>query len=150
MSGEHMDERLLRLSDALLGDPAEMETAEAEQLLKAAGIDPARLKSSLYRRFEVERERYRNAGRPVPPMLQRALDDLESGEDRKSEQSAESRAARQAIARLLAEIAELPKRMNAGFAPAFTAAYRNRTELSDRDKETLDKIAEDLRRKTLD
>jgi hypothetical protein len=148
MSGENMDERLLRLSEGLFGEPAEIETAEAEELLKAAGIDPARLQESFHQRFHDERERYRKAGHPVPPLLEKALADLRSRAEQEPEESAESRTARRTIARLLQEIAKLPDRLNAGFQPAFTAAYRNRTELSDRDKMTLDRITADLKKKT--
>lgn len=138
----------MQLSEALLGDPSEMETAEAEELLKSAGIDPNELKASFYRRMREQSKTYTAAGRPVPPLVEKALEDLrprDTEQDR--EDQSEFRMARLVIQQLLREIQELPQRLGAGFVPAFTAAYRNRTELSDRDQKTLDKIAEDLRNK---
>ena len=143
-----MDEHLMRLSEALLGDPTEMETAEAEELLKSAGIDPNELKASFYRRMRERSETYVAAGRPVPPLIEKALEDLRPpAAEPDREDNSEFRMARLVIQQLLREIEELPKRLSVGFVPAFTAAYRNRTELSDRDQKTLDQIAEDLRNK---
>lgn len=125
-----------------------METAEAEGLLKSAGIDPNELKASFYRRMRERSETYTASGRPVPSLIEKALEDLrprETEEDR--ENQPEFRMARLVIQQLLGEIQELPQRLRAGLVPAFTAAYRNRTDLSDRDQKTLDKIAEDLRNK---
>lgn len=153
MSAEPMNERIVRLntlSGRLFGDPGEAEYAEAEELLKTAGIDPARFKDSLYQRALEQSEKYPSSGRPVPPLLQKALDDLRPrGPERKSEETVATRKARSAIARLLREIADMPERLNAGFLPAFTAAYRNRTELSAHDKRLLDKIAEDCEKKSI-
>lgn len=139
----------MRLSEALLGDPTEIETAEAEELLKGAGLDPDVLKASLYRRMRERSGTYTAAGRPVPPLIEKALEDLRPpAAERDREDKPEFRMARLAIQQLLREIRELPQRLGAGFVPAFTAAYRNRTELSDRDQKTLDKIAEVLRNKS--
>jgi hypothetical protein len=150
MSAEQMDNRITRLntlSERLLGEPGEVEYPEAEELLKTAGIDPARLKGTLYQRMLERSEGYSSAGKPLPPLLRKALDDLRPIPDRKPDETTLSRTARLAITRLLREIRELPARLNAGFMPAFTAAYRKRTELTARDKKVLDEVTEDLRNK---
>lgn len=90
-------------------------------------------------------EEYSRAGKPLPPLLRKALDDLRPVPDGEPDEGAVSRAARLAITRLLREIRNLPARLNSGFTPAFTAAYRNRTELSVRDKKVPDEVTEDLR-----
>lgn len=151
MSAQGKDEwaeRLNALSDRLFGEAAEVEATEAEELLRAGGIDPARLKGDLYRRMLERSETYARAGKPLPPLLDRALRDLQPGAEANGEESPMRRAIRLYVRRLLAEIESLPKRLETGILPAFTAAYRNRRELSARDKKTLDKIAEELRRKT--
>ena len=149
MSAEWMDERdtgLERLSERLFGEAEEVESAEAEILLKTAGIDPDRLKGTLYQRMRERSDEYSAAGRPQPPLLQQALEDLRPFSDWSESESAITRTARLAVARLLQEIRELPKLLNAGTNPVFMAAYRNRKELSTRDKDILDEVAEDLRR----
>jgi hypothetical protein len=153
MSKEGIDAqltRLNRLSDSLLGDPAEVETVEAEELLKTAGIDPAQFTNSLYQRGLQQRENYVGPRRAVPPLLEKALEDLQPPTaEPKVAETAASRKARSAITHLLREVADLPKKLNAGFVPAFTTAYRNRTELSAHDKKLLDQVAEDCQRKSI-
>ncbi len=147
MSGERIEERIARLntlSERLFGEPAEVEAAEAEDLLKTAGVDPEALKNSLYQRARERSETYSRTGKPLPSLFRKALEDLRPGEERKGDDSTVSRRARVAVARLLQEIRELPKQLCAGSAPAFTAAYRNRTELSSRDKAVLDQVAKEL------
>jgi hypothetical protein len=147
MSTERTNQHLVRwnsLSERLFGAAADVTAAEAEELLKTAGIDPTGLKDSLFQRLLERAERYSGAGRPVPPVLQRALEDLQPASGRKVEEATVSRTAQLAIARLLREIAELPERMSSGIAPTFTAAYRDRKELSARDNKILDEVAQEL------
>ena len=147
-STERMNQRinrLDRLSEHLFGEPGEVEYAEAEELLKTAGIDPSRLKDALYQRMSERSEKYRGTGKPLPLRLRQALEDLRPGSETPAHQTTAARTARVAIARLLEEIQELPTRLSAGFIPEFSAAYRNRTELSARDKEVLDEIMDELR-----
>ena len=144
MSAERMDEQLARLtraSEGVFGEPAEVDAAEAEELLQAAGIDPARIKANLYARFQ---EKYSEAGTPLPPRVRQALEDLRPGANAGGEGSVLARAAKLHVDRLLAEIKNLPNLLKMGGTPAFTAAYRNRTELSAHDKKVLDKIADEL------
>lgn len=151
MSADHIDEeriaRLNRVSESLFGEAAEVETAEAEELLKAAGIDPGELKNRLYRRMAERSQTYSGSGRPVPPLLRQALEDLRPGSTQRAEETPLFRTARLGIVRLLREIAELPSRLDKGLVPTFTAAYRNRRELSAGDKKVLDEIGENLRKK---
>lgn len=151
MKTEFSDQRLARLnrlSERLFGEAVEIEPAEAEELLKTAGIDPARLKGALYQRM-LERSRgYSDAGQLQPPLLRQALEDLKPVSEGSKTEGTMAWTARLAVTRLLSQIRELPKLLNAGFTPVFTAAYRNRKELSARDKQILDQVAEDLRKKT--
>lgn len=149
MRAERMEERLARLnlvSERVFGDAAEAGAEEAEELVKAAGIDPARLKDSLFEKFEQLSEEYLRAGRPLPPLLDKALEDLGPGRETRGGRSPLGRGARLHVQRLLAEIGDLRNRLAANHTLAFRAAYRNRKDLSARDKQTLDAIAEDLRR----
>lgn len=150
MSTERMDERIARLNreaEGIFGDPAEVDAAEAEELLRAAGIDPARLKANLYEKFRERGGSYSEAGRPLPPRLRQALEDLRPSAQTGEEESPLARAAKLHVGRLLAQIRNLPNLLKMDGKPAFTAAYRNRTELSARDKKVLDRIADELGRK---
>ena len=69
--------RLKKLSESIFGEPAEVEFAEAEALLEAAGIDPEKLKQNLYQRMLERSKAYSNSGQPVPPLLKQALEDLQ-------------------------------------------------------------------------
>jgi hypothetical protein len=140
--------RLNRLSEGLLGDAAEIEPAEADELLRTAGIDPARLKSNLYARFQERSEKYASAGKPLPPLLRQGLEDLQPAVDPNGEESPLSRAAGLHVKRLLMAIKNLPGLLEMNTAPVFTAAYRKRTELSVRDKKALDGVTAHLRKKT--
>ena len=82
MSGERIEERIARLntlSERLFGEPAEVEAAEAEDLLKTAGVDPEALKNSLYQRARERSETYSRTGKPLPSLFRKALEDLRPG-----------------------------------------------------------------------
>jgi hypothetical protein len=150
MSTEDFDKQFMewaRQSERLFGEPAEVDSAEAEELLRTAGIDPDRLKSTLHQKMLERSKKYTDAGKPLPPLLQQALEDLKPAAEQRSGETASLQAARLSIARLLRDISELPVRLGAGLVPVFTAAYRNRTELSAHDKKILDEIGENLRKK---
>ncbi len=151
MSLDRMDKQLARLnslSERVFGEPAEVDPAEAEQLLRSAGIDPARLKDALYQRILARSEKYSRAGQQFPPVFTEALEDLRpDSEKNANETTSLIRTASLDIAQLLREIGELPKLLGAGVTPSFTAAYRNRTELSARDKVILDGVAEEFGKK---
>lgn len=148
MSAEDVEKQIARwnaFSDGLFGEADEIDIAEAEELLKAAGVDPARLEENLYRRMLAHREEHLRDGKPVPELLEQAIRDLQPGAGPHDDESDLLRTVRFHVKRLLTEIRNLPELLE---TPAFTAAYRNRSELSARDKKTLDKMAAELRKKT--
>ena len=150
MSAELFNEqiaRLNKLSERVFGDAADMERTEAEELLRTVGIDPEALKDTLYQRMRERSETYVNAGQSLPPLLRQALEDLRPSSEQSVEETTVARTARRTVARLMKEIRELPKLLDAGFTPAFTATYRVKEELSARDKKVLDGIADDLRKR---
>lgn len=151
MSAEDVEKQFARwsaFSDELFGEADEIDIAEAEELLKAAGVDAVRVEENLYRRMLAHREKHMGDGKPVPELLEQAIRDLQPGAGPQDDESHLLRTVRLHVKRLLTEIKNLPKVLETGKTPAFTAAYRNRSELSVRDKKTLDKIAAELRKKT--
>jgi TPR repeat protein len=150
MSTERMDQQFAKLnalSDRLFGEAAEVGGTEAEQLLRSAGIDPEGLKGGLYQRMLERGEKYSKAGLPLPPLLRQALGDLRPAAEHSEPDVTMARTAKLAIARLFEQIRGLPKLLDGGFTPTFVAAYRNREELSARDKLLLDDVTEDLRKR---
>ena len=67
--------RLALLADRILGDPKEIDAAEAEELLLAANIDAAELKARFHRRFDILARAYAAKGQRVPSLLKQALAD---------------------------------------------------------------------------
>lgn len=151
MSAQDIEKRIARwnaLSDGLFGEADEIDVAEAEELLKATGIDPVRLEENLYRRMLAHREKQLGDGKPVPELLEQAIRDLQPSAGPQDDESHRLQTVRLHMKRLLEEIRNLPELFKTGVEPTFVAAYRNRKELSVRDKKTLDKIAAELRKKT--
>ena len=92
MSPERVEDRIVRLStlsERLFGEPAEVETAEAEDLLKTAGLDPEALKNFLYQRALERSETYFRTGKPQPALLRKALEELRPGKERNGGNSTE-------------------------------------------------------------
>jgi hypothetical protein len=147
MTMKTSDQRITRLnslSDRLFGDGSDLEPGEAEELLKASGIDPDRLNGNLYQRMLERSRKYSDVGQPLPPLMRQALDDLNPASEKGELEGALVREAKLVIARMLQKIREMRTPLDPGMIPAFTAAYRNRKELSSRDVAVLDGVAEEL------
>ena len=63
-------------SDALFGTAEELTGAEADEVLRAAGIDVEQLKRQAYERLYREAQSYWNKNEELPPRLKKALADL--------------------------------------------------------------------------
>lgn len=136
-----------RVFENLFGKASEMDLVEAEALLSAAGIHREELQANLHRRFHRELQRYRRAGKPAPRLLGQAAEDLlPIGMPARNERELYGQAqfvVKRAVARAkvwltLAQGQEVP---------VFTMAYRQKKELSDRDKKVLDAVTEALRKR---
>jgi hypothetical protein len=151
MSAPVFDERLGRLnklSDGVFGEAAEVDSSESEELLRAAGIDPDQLKGAMYQRMRETGREYSEAGKPLPPLLKRALEDLQPPAARHLDENDLARTAEAVVARLLEEVRNLPSLLLDGhFTPVFTAAYRKKKQLSPRDKKLLDDVADELQKR---
>jgi hypothetical protein len=124
-----------------------MDSLEAQTLLHSAGIEPEDLKVRLEERLDRQAETYRRAGKPVPVLLKRALDDLRPLTSAPRNESELARQAKAAVRGVMERVKLLRSlRLEKG-APGFTMGYRNKKELSDRDKKLLDAVAEELRKR---
>lgn len=139
-----------RIFENLFGKASEMDSVEAEALLRAAGIDREVFQANLHRRFERQLRRYRTAGKPVPQLLEKAADDLLPIRAPARNEKELYRQAKRVVRRAL-ERAKVWSRIAEGQeVPVFTMAYRHKKQLSERDKKILDAVAEALRKRFRD
>jgi hypothetical protein len=136
--------RLAQLSDSLYGSPSQLDAGEARELLRRAGIDPEDVKARLYRKFDALAKEYAAAGRPVPALLKQALSDLRPGVPGSPKERALVREARAAIRSVIDHAQRMQERLARLPRVTLATAYRNKKELSERDKKLLDDLAEDL------
>ena len=68
--------RFTKLSEALFGEPSEIDDAEAEELLAAAGVDASELDTRMYSRLNKTAQNYWMKQQSVPPLLKQALEEL--------------------------------------------------------------------------
>lgn len=127
-----------------------MDTFEAEGLLRTIGIDPDAVKVALYRRFRRQAKTHWREGKPLPPLLKQALEDLRPVTAPLRREKELARQARTAVKRVIERVNALPGLLRMESNPAFSMAYRNKKELSDHDKEVLDTVADDLRKRIED
>ena len=76
MKNRKLNERLDRMSDALFGTPENMDLVDAVEDLKTGGIEPEELCIRMYEKLRLEAQAYRLRQEYVPPLLQKALEDL--------------------------------------------------------------------------
>ncbi len=136
--------RLALLSDRVLGDPQEIDTAEAEELLRAANIDPQELKARFHRRLDNLAKEYADKGQRVPPLLKQALADLRPGVPHSRTERELLREARTAVRHFLKQAKLLPQLLAKIPNLTLAAAYRSKKELSDRDRKLLDEVGQQI------
>ena len=136
--------RLALLSDRILGDPKEIEVAEAQELLLAANIDATELKARFHRRFDNLAKLYAAKGQRVPPLLKQALADLRPGVSHSRAERELLRSAQTAVRHLLKQAKQLPQLLTKTPHLTLVAAYRNKKELSEHDKKLLDGVARNI------
>jgi hypothetical protein len=136
--------RIALLSDRILGDPKEIDAVEAEELLRAANIDPQGLKARFHRRFDNLAKEYAAKGQRVPPLLKQALADLRPGVAHSRTERELLREAQTAVRNLLKRATQLPQLLAKVPNLTLAAAYRNKKELSEHDKKLLADVARNL------
>jgi hypothetical protein len=139
--------RVALLSDNLFGAPNEMDLAEAEDLLRAAHIVPGELKARFHARFDALAKAHAAKGERVPALLKQALADFRPGVRESRAERELVREAQVSIRHLLQQANQLPQLLANLPRLTLSAAYRNKQELSQRDKTLLDEVAEDLERR---
>lgn len=146
-SPEEARKKINRLSEALLGAPDEIDDEEGEQLLRDAGFDAEALNDQLYKRLYAEAQQYWSARKDLPPLLKKALEDLRP---LSAPPRTEAELARQAGAGV-ERVIEKAKLLASALLPeaplTFAESYRNKQGLTEADRNTLDTVQEQLKRK---
>ncbi len=134
--------RWKNLCEHLLGPIDEIDLEEADQLLAAAEIDTEILKGSMYTRLSKQARSLRARGEALPALLEEALEDLRPEWAPARNEEELRKQARSKLAAIRKPTMSLPVTMHLSFA------YRNKRDLSEPDKQFLDRIAKKLEERT--
>lgn len=127
--------RLRNLSKQLFGEITEISEEEAEELLNLAGIDSVILKERMYQLLSSQAREARMKGKALSAFLEEALEDLRP-------ESAPARTEEELKTQATSKLSALLTSLQRAFAPAqLRFAYRKKKELSQSDRQFLDKIA---------
>jgi hypothetical protein len=137
--------RIDLFSDAIFGEPEELERQELDETLLANGVSIEATRLRVYERLRAEARPYWMAQKDLPPALKRALEEFRPDSapvrsDKELGRRAESR-----IEHLLNfAVANLPPTSSIG-REAFSASFRNqKAEKSAKDQETIDRLEKEL------
>jgi hypothetical protein len=136
--------RLNKLSEAVFGGPEEISREEARELLRSAGIDADTIADAVYARLYKQAQEYWMAQKPLPPLLEKAIEDLRPST---ASPRNEKEMATQAKARIerAVEQSRHPHTWMQSTTPEFRpSAYRGKKKLSKKDESALDEIAKRL------
>jgi len=146
-SPEEARNRINRLSEALFGAPDEIDEEEAEQLLKDAGFNTEALNDRLYKRLYAEAQQYWIARKDLPPLLKKALDDLRPLSSPPRNEAELARQARAGVERVIEKAKLLASAMVPEGPLRFAESYRSKQGLTETDRNKLDTVQEQLKRK---
>ncbi|HWZ42996.1 MAG TPA: hypothetical protein VNW97_05945 [Candidatus Saccharimonadales bacterium] len=135
--------KLIRLSEALFGEPAEVDEGEAEELLAAAGIDASELDARMYSRLNTTAQRYWTKQQSVPPLLKQALEELRPASAPARNEKELAIQAKSLIERLV-ETAKLVPALAKYQTPRFATLYRNKGQITESDKDLIDKAKSEI------
>ena len=143
MKNKTRNERLSQRSDALFGGPDDLSAAEAVEDLEAGGIDREELRSRMYEKLCAVARECRLNQEEVPPLLNKALEDLRKrvGPPRTKEEM--DRRADATVSKLL-EAVKTP--MSRAFTVLeFNASFRSQASQQPAgDRQIIDKLEKEL------
>ena len=144
---EESRNRINRLSEALFGTPDELGEEEADQLLSEAGVDSEAVNDRVYQRLYAEAQKFWMAKKELPPLLKKALEDLRPLSAPARNESELARQAKAGVERIV-EKAKLLASALVPHAPLeFSESYRNKQGLTEKDRNSLDEVQQQLKRK---
>jgi hypothetical protein len=143
---EEARNRVNKLSDAVFGDFSEVAGDEIPGLLDAAGVNTDEFEDRLYRRLYERAQKYWLAQQALPPLLKKALDDLRPATAPARNEKELAKQAKSVVERAV-EQARLLSQLIGGQELSFSSSYRNKSEISTKDKSILDQVQRELREK---
>jgi hypothetical protein len=135
--------RISKFSEALFGEPSEIDAAEAEELLAAAGIDSSALDARMYARLYKTAQNYWVKQQSIPPLLKQALEELRPADAPARNEEELSRQAKSLVERVL-ETAKLIPALAKYQVPRFATSYRNKGQITESDKNLIDETKAEL------
>jgi hypothetical protein len=144
---EETRNRITRLSEALFGTADEIGKEEAEELLTGAGLDSEATNERIYNRLYAEAQQYRIAGKDLPHLLKKALEELRPLSAPPRNEAELARQARAGVERIVEKAKLLASTLVPETPLTFAESYRNKQGLTDTDRKSLDAVQEQLKRK---
>lgn len=147
-SPEEARNRINRLSEALFGEPEEIDEKEAGQALNEAGFDIDVLNDRVYKRLYAEAQQYWKAQKDLPPLLKSALEQLRPLSAPPRNESELARQAKAGVERVVEKAKLLASALVPDTPLTFAESFRNKKEpLTDADRKSLDTVQEQLKEK---
>ena len=144
---EEVRNRISRLSEALFGTADEIGEEEAASLLTGAGLDSEATNEHIYKRLCAEAQQYRTAGKDLPHLLKKALEDLRPLSAPPRNEAELVRQARNGVERIVEKAKFLASTLVPETPLTFAESYRNKQGLTDSDRKSLDAVQEQLKKK---
>lgn len=137
--------RIGKISEALLGQPEEIGLEEAQELLRLVESNIDAVSANVYQRLYKEAQQYWIAGKTVPPLLKQALDNLRPLTEPPRNEQELGKQARARVERIVEEAKIFSVLSQAQGSQFHVSAYRNKKELTKKDRSLLDEIAEEMK-----
>jgi hypothetical protein len=130
--------------NALVPPIEEIDDSEVVDFLLSSGIDPDSLTTKAYEHLQkIAGDRYLSRGESVPAELKNALQQLKPT-SMTEKIAKESEKARSTIRALFESALKIIGPIDVGRGPCLDPAFRNKTELTESDKEKLARLQEEL------
>jgi hypothetical protein len=146
LNKQEVRNRINKLSEALLGRPEDISLEEAQELLALAEFDVDSVSANLYRRLHKEAQQYWMAGKTLPPLLKQALDNLRPLTEPPRNEQELGKQARARVERIVEESKIFPVLPHPQSSQFQVSAYRNKRDLTKKDRSLLDEIAEEMKK----
>jgi hypothetical protein len=136
--------RIRKLSDSIFGNAEEIERDEAEETLRVAGLDPEAFANEIYARLYKQAQEYWMANKPLPPLLKIAIEQLRPMTAPPRNEDDLATQARARVEHTVERARSFPLWAGSTAQEFQATAYRNKGELTEKDKRTLDDITKRL------
>lgn len=141
-SFEEVRNQINKISEALFGVGDDISSEEAGEILTEAGFELDDLNNGLYAHLYKEAQQFWMAGKPLPELLKRALDDLRPASASPRNEKELANQAKSRIEQIVEQTKLLASTL--GRELEFAESYRNKGNLSKEERQTLDQMKKDL------